>query len=253
MSNNDVLSDIFSNLRLASGLYFRANLGCDASIELPEERRRIRFHLVRRGQCWVNLHDEAPEALVEGDLAIVPNGVGQIITASPDAAPQPLPEILSTGALSDGVLTYGDGDRRVDLLCGFCHVDEDIDHPLLANLPPLMILRPGDLGAEPWAIAALRLLAMEADLDTQGSTGILSRLLEIVFVQAVRRTASAQAVPATGFIAALTDTRLTKALQAIHTQPGKPWSVSDLAARAGPGRASPTDSTPSSVNRQLPI
>lgn len=237
MINNDVLSDVFSSLRLSSGVYFQARLSGNFSVELPQELRRVRFHLVRHGQCWIGLHDKEPIALMQGDLAIVPNGMGQILCAAPGTPPRSLPEILSTGALSGGVLIHGTGDSRTDLLCGFCQVDKGIDHPLLANLPALMVLRPDDLGVEPWTIATLRLLAMEADLNAQGTNGILGRLLEIVFVQAVRRLATAHDLPANGFIAALSDPNLSKALLALHAEPENAWTVSDLASAAGMSRA----------------
>ncbi len=49
MATNDVLSDVFATLRLHGGVYFRAELSGAWAIEIPAERRRIRFHLVRHG------------------------------------------------------------------------------------------------------------------------------------------------------------------------------------------------------------
>jgi AraC-like DNA-binding protein len=224
-------------LRISSELYFRAELAGDFAIELPSERRHIRFHLVRRGRCWIALPGGEARALSEGDLAIVPDGVAQILSSSPDVAPVPLMQVLTEGALHDGVLKHGTGDRHTGLLCGFCRFDEGIDHPVLANLPALMVLRPGELGGEPWATAALRLLSMEADLNGQGAGGILGRLLEIIFMQAVRRMTSGQNGTVTGYMAALSDVQLSRALQAIHKEPHHTWTIQALAERAGMSRA----------------
>lgn len=237
MDKDDILSDVFSTLRIDGELYFRAVLAGDFSVELPAEHRRIRFHLVRRGRCWIGLSGAEPAPLSEGDLAIVPNGAAQILSADPGTTARPLPEILATGALSDGVLTYGAGDRGATLVCGYCRFDEAIDHPLLTNLPSLLVLRPSDLGAEPWTTAALNLLTLEADLDAQGTTGILGRLLEIIFIQAVRRSVAANGRPAGGFVAALADTHLSRALAAVHRAPEKDWTIASLAAEAGMSRA----------------
>jgi len=237
MDNNDVLSDIFSTLRLTSGLYFQTELRGGFSIEIPPERRHIRCHLVRQGHCWLASAGGEPTELREGDIAVVPNGAGQVLSGAPDAVPVPLAGIVTQGALHQGVLRYGTGDRTVRLLCGFCQFDEAVDHPVLINLPALIVIRPGDLGAEPWVSATLRLLSLETDLNAQGTTGILTRLLEIFFIQVVRRMTALPDERTNGFMAALTDSHLSKALLAIHSEPHVAWKIRDLAKLAGMSRA----------------
>lgn len=237
MDKYDILSDVFSTLRIRSNLYFLAELKGDFSIEVPPERRRIRFHLVRQGRCWLRLPDGRVQELGEGDIAIVPNGIAQVLSGTPDAAPVSLGEIVAGGALREGLLTYGVGERRARLLCGFCQFDEELDHPVLTGLPALLTLRSEDLGGEPWTAATLRLLAMEAELNGQGSTGILTRLLEIVFIQAVRRIEAGLGEEARGFIVALSDDRLSKALRGIHKKPSLDWTIAALAKEAGMSRA----------------
>jgi AraC-like DNA-binding protein len=237
MDNPDVLSDVFATLRISGKLYFRAELNGRFSIELPEEQRRIRFHLVRHGRCWITVPGSPVSELTEGDLAIVPNGSGQILSAEQQSAPEQLTDIMTKNGLTDGVLTHGTGELQTGLLCGFCRFDEAIDHPVLANMPGLVVIRLKDLGAEPWAISTLRLLAMEADLGTQGTTGILTRLLEIVLIQAMRRMSIPEQETSNEFVAALSDLRLAKALQAIHGRPEMRWTVQNLAEKAGMSRA----------------
>ncbi len=237
MDNQDILSDVFSTLRIRSELYFRAELRGNFSIELPPKRRRIRFHMVRQGQCWMTMPGGEQTKLCEGETAIVPNGSGQVLSAELNAQPVPLSEILEAGALRQGVLRYGSGSRQTRLLCGFCQFDEAVDHPVLSNLPELLVIRPTDLGGEPWTAATLRLLSMEADLNEQGTAGILARLLEVLFIQAVRWMTQGLGESATGFIAALADAQLSRALQAIHREPHVAWKIRDLAKLAGMSRA----------------
>lgn len=237
MDNQDIITDVFSTLRIRGDLYFRAALRGDFSIELPAERRSIRFHLIRQGHCHVTVKGAATARLQEGDLAIIPNGAAQILASNPQSMAKPLAEILAEGHFADGVLTFGDGDRQTRLLCGYCRFDEAVDHPVLANLPNLMVLRPSELGREPWIAGTLRLIALEADLDAQGTGGILARLLEIVFIQSVRQMTSRFGDQENGFISALSDMRLARALQAIHTQLDSPWTVQKLAAEANMSRA----------------
>lgn len=237
MNNEDVLSEVFSTLRLTSALYFRAALSGAFSVEVPEEARRIRFHLVRHGTCWVSVPGQAPVALAPGDVALIPNGARQTLSADPMLSPTPLAELMAAGAVRDGVLVHGDGPAGADLLCGFCAFDESLDHPVLRDLPPLIVLRPGDLGAEPWAAAGLRLLQLEADFGGPGATAILSRLIEVIVVQATRRAVGSMREHPAGFLAALTDPALSRALAAIHAEPERDWRVVDLAALAALSRA----------------
>ncbi len=237
MNEIDVLSDVFSTLRIHSDLYFSAQLRGEFSVEVPSEMRRIRFHLLCEGRCWLQLPDGGINELTQGDIAIVPNGVAQVLSSAPGLAPVPLSEVVENGALQQGVLRYGEGERRTRLLCGFCQFDEAIDHPVLANLPELMVLRPQDLGSAPWTAMALRLLSMEADLNAQGTVGVLTRLLEIIFIQSVRRMETDPLSPAKGFMAALSDVQLSRALQVMHTQPHVSWKIQGLAEIAGMSRA----------------
>ncbi|MDF1791941.1 MAG: AraC family transcriptional regulator [Thalassobaculaceae bacterium] len=242
MEQPDILSEVFSTLRLSSALYFRAALAGRFAVEVPEEARRIRFHLVRHGSCWVSVPGTAPVRLAPGDVALIPNGARQTLSADPDLTPVPLAELMVAGAVSDGVLRYGDGAGGggaggADLLCGFCAFDEHLDHPVLRDLPALIVLRPGDLGAEPWMAAGLRLLQLEADLAGPGGTAILSRLIEVIVIQASRRAADALRDRTHGFLVALADPALAKVLTAIHGAPERDWRVVDLARIAALSRA----------------
>ena len=238
MSKNDLISEVFSNLRLRSRLYFRADLAGPFAVEVPAERRLVRFHFLRRGSCWVRGAEDLAAQLGEGDLAILPNGAAQVLADTPDRRPLPLAAVLAAAPPGpDGILRYGEGSGRAELLCGFCQFDEEIDHPALAGLPALMILRPRDLGRQPWTLATLRLLALECERAGQGMEGILTRLLEILFIQAIRQTGEGGAQGPSGYLAALGDPQLARALQALHGNCGHGWTISELAGVAGMSRA----------------
>lgn len=237
MNHEDVLSEVFSVLRLTSTLYFRASLSGPFSVEVPQVARRIRFHLVRHGSCWVSVPGVAPVSLGPGDVTLIPNGVRQVIAAESALPPTSLAELMAAGAVSEGVLKHGVGPVGAELVCGFCSFDDSLDHPVLRDLPALIVLRPADLGAEPWAAAGLRLLQLEADYNGPGATAILSRLIEVIVIQAARRAVGAMREHPSGFLAALTDPALSKALTALHAAPERDWRVMDLAAVAAMSRA----------------
>lgn len=233
----DVISEVFSTLRIRSELYFQAHLSGRTAVLVPVEKRRIRFHLVLQGNCWVATEGSSPALLAEGDIALIPNGASQTLATETGLPATPLARLLAEGGPTDGVLAAGHGTVRAKLLCGFCQFDEGIEHPAIASLPHLILLRVQDLGAEPWTAATLKLLALEANLNAQGTTAILERLIEIVVIQATRRLAAAQGDSGNHFVAALADPALARALRAMHRAPDKNWQVGDLADRAGMSRA----------------
>ena len=243
MHGPDVLSEIFSTLRLNGSLYFRARLSGAYAVEVPRERRTIRFHLVREGACLVTVPGEGDIELGQGDLIIIPDGAPQVLSSGEGIPAVPLGDVLAKIPVEDGILSCAAPPSpavrfpNVDLLCGYCVFDEAIDHPILKALPGAMVLRSGDLAQEPCTRGALELLALEAELEAPGMIGVLSRLIEIVFLQAVRGEADADARHSAGFIAALRDNSVSKALRAIHRDPRAGWTLESLASEAGMSRA----------------
>lgn len=238
MTPADILSDIFQTMRLRSDLYFTARLSGAYAVDIPPEGKRVRFHLVREGTCWLRGDDPAdPVRLEAGDLALVPNGLGHVLADTREREPVPLPDVLASGALDpSGMLTYGSDGQRVTILCGFCAFDENIRHPIFSSIPDRIVLNDHRLSTQPSMRAAVELLAQEADLAEDGMGAVLSRLLEIVFVQAMRGLVDDARSEGPAFLPALADPNLSRALRAIHLQPAFPWTTTLLAQEAGMSR-----------------
>jgi AraC-like DNA-binding protein len=237
MNHQDILSEVFSTLRLSSNLYFQAKFQGDFSVEIPNEKRIVRFHLVLEGDCYLKVPSLHSVHLQKGDIAIIPNGLPQSISSATNIAPVALEHILQETPIENGKLNYGSGNVSANLLCGYCSFDETIDHPVLMALPPLIMIQADDFKSDPQSIMPLMLLSLEAELEAPGMTGILSRMLEVIFIQAVRKITLNIENNQGGFIAALSDQKLSKALNAIHNQPQKRWTIEDLSKQAGMSRA----------------
>ncbi|HZW19327.1 AraC family transcriptional regulator [Luteimonas lutimaris] len=122
------------------------------------------------------------------------------------------------------------------LTCAAVHFEGGTQHPLVAGLPPLVVL---PLRAVDGLQASLDLLFDEADHVRCGHRLLADRLFEVVLIQLLRwlfdHAAQAHAGP--GLIHALSDRRLARAIVAIHGQPGHAWTLDTLAAEAGMSRA----------------
>ncbi|WP_052161434.1 AraC family transcriptional regulator [Hoeflea sp. BAL378] len=234
----DIYSEVFSALRLEAGLYFRACLRGDFALRLAEEQRRIRFHLVLDGACFVTVPGQDQVRLARGDFVLIPDGAAQTLSSGRDvSAAVALSDALSRAQPVDGEFRYGAGDPLCRLLCGFLRFDEALDHPLLKGLPPLIVLQRSDDPAAAGITAALALLRAEADGPGAMQASIIHRVVEILLMQTVRSGLAGQAAPAALYSAALAHPRLFRALSAIHSRPEAAWTVDSLAAVAGMSRS----------------
>lgn len=237
----DVLTDILSNLRLRGHMYFRTELAGSWGVSLPADGSTIRFHLVVQGQCFLSVDGlGAPLRLREGDFALVPHGAGQTLSDSPDADSVALEALLDAGALGeDGVLRHGDEESSpvTRLVCGFCSFDDELNHPLFVGLPPALVMGQHAAGNSPWLAEAVRVITMEANLNGLGGPAIISRLMEVLFIQAVRHHRDSPTGPDIAYLAAITDPNLKLAIEAMHERPEEAWTLSTLARLSNMSRS----------------
>ena len=229
----DVLTDVLSTLRLRGQMYFRTEFDGTWGVTLPADRYTIRFHLVVYGQCWISVNGEnKPLLLREGDFALVPHGAGQTLSSSPDSDTVSLETLLHAGALGDDrVLRHGTGEskQQARLVCGFCSFDEELNHPLFFGLPAILVMGRHFTGSSPWLTEAVRVITMEADLDGVGGAAVVSRLMEVLFIQAIRHQYDTKSDPSIPFLIAITDNKLKFALEVMHEHPEREWTLSQFA------------------------
>lgn len=118
----------------------------------------------------------------------------------------------------------GDGPR-VSLLCGVLSVDGPAARPLL-DLLPAVVAVPGE--SAPWVRRTLELMTAELAHLRPGGEAVLTRLADVVVIQAVRACLDAQD-PATGWLGGLRDPYVGAALAAVHRDPAHPWTIAALA------------------------
>lgn len=233
----DLLTDIVSGLEPRSSLYFRAAFSARFAVAVPEDRRRIRFHVAGSGRSWVGLDSGESAFYHEGDLVLVPHGRAHVLASGPGEAPAPLHAVLAENPIGpDGVLRHGGGGALAELVCGHFAFDESSMHPLVESLPPLLHLR-ADAGAGfAWLPPLLEAVERERHSDAAGNEAVVRRLSEILFIQ-VLRAAQTHGALGPGVLASIDDAQLGRALRAIHAEPARDWSLAELATRAGLSRS----------------
>ena len=236
----DVLSDILGTLRLRGTLYFSTEFHKPWGLRVPAFRRVARFHLVARGNCWVSVAGLAdPVSLEPGDLVLVPHGAEHKLADDPASPSSSVDEVVAAaGFTGRGALVYGGDDTGAPtkLICGHFEFDEGLEHPLIAQLPPALVVRWDDAVRDSPLEAIFRFMTREVTEGQPGYTTVVQRLSEVLFVQVVRVWANHTAQDH-GLLAALTDRRLGAALAAIHERPSAHWTLESLSRRAAMGRS----------------
>lgn len=234
----DALTDILNTLRLSSSLYFRTELTSPWGIEVPAKNKVARFHIVIRGQCWLQVNDDDGIHMSNGDLVVIPHGASHQLADTPMTTTRPLSEVLEeVDYVGEGPLVYGGGGAGCCLVCGEFSFDDFGSHPLLENLPKKLYVSGDTSYNTQWLDSAIGFIAHEAAKLEPGAHAIIDRLSEIILIQVIRATLAAneEHIP---FLSALTDSRINRVLSAIHANPADDWSVERLGQLVNMSRSS---------------
>ncbi len=237
----DLLSDILSQLQLTGTLYFRTSFTSPWSVRVPAYEKVARFHFAHRGRCLVRVRSDAPPVLLEqGDLIIIPRGAGHTLFCDPeteDPAVQLDQVLAESGFTGRGTLVYGEPGthHETQLICGHFAFDTDVRHPLIDGLPDFLHIADYGQASGSWMEGTLKIIGAEVARDKLGSDLIALKLSEIIFAQALRTFIESDAGIA-GSLAGFADPAVSKALKAIHDDPGHPWTLEKLASLAGVSR-----------------
>ena len=232
----DVLADVLAVLDVRASLYFRATFSAPFAVAVPADHRRIRFHLGCRGESWIGLSSGESAAYGPGDLILVPHGASHTLADEPTTPALPLDDVLKQ-ASSDriGCISYGGRGRIVELVCGHFGFNEDIAHPLVESLPPLIHIKAREQQDYSWLDVVLRQMEKESCAALPGHQEALRRLSEILFIQ-VLRTFVEEGSASARFLTVLVDPQLRGVLDAIHADPSSDWTVERLGEIAGLSR-----------------
>jgi AraC-like DNA-binding protein len=237
----DVLADVLSSTRIGGTVFCRSELTAPWGM-LFEPASRAGLHIVARGSCWLRARGRStPLHLAQGDVVLLPHGAGHSLTSDPNVQPVPFPKLVgrcqvSHNAHGMSLSMEGKGPSTV-LLCGAYRFEHDGIHPLLSLLPPLIhIPASGGLVAGPLE-AVLRLLVAEYAQPGPGSVTVTARLVDVLFIQIIRCWLEQQPEGSAGWLGAVRDPQVGRALALMHGEPRRDWTVESLAAEVACSRA----------------
>ena len=246
----DPLSQILKALRLEAGIFFDAEFTtpwCIDSAPGSEDARRILpsaehvaiYHLVVEGSCRVRLPDEAAAMeLAAGDLIMFPHGDAHLLGS--DCRRPALPATTLVQASPEGGLArivHGGGGDRTRFICGYVACDRRLCRPMIGALPRMLRVRLGDRPSASWMTRTLQHAAEESRAPRAGTDAVLTKLSELLFVEALRSYLETVPEQERSWLAGLRDPHVSRVLGLMHAEPSRQWTVNDLGREAGLSRS----------------
>lgn len=234
---SDPLGEVLHMLRLTGTLYCRATMSAPWGIVMPQLIDSMMFVIITSGQCWLEIDGEMIH-LRQGSMALMPHGNTYRLLSAPDADAEPLFEI-PCDRISDRyeIMTHGGGGEITRATSGVVQFDHVAGKRLIALLPRVLRIDTWEDDVGNWVQSTLALIAREASALRPGGETVITRLADILVIQAIRAWLDTAPEARQGWLAALRDPQLGRALAAIHRRPEQDWSVSDLAGEAGMSRS----------------
>lgn len=118
----------------------------------------------------------------------------------------------------------------------FVRVDQGVVENLLALFPKVLQIDALD-DESGWLQSTLRFIAREARELKPGGETVITRLADILVIQMIRSWIDSASRSDRGWLAALRDEQIGRALVLIHREPQGPWTVASLARAVNMSRS----------------
>ncbi len=234
----DPLGEALHLLRMSGIFYCRSDFTAPWGLTLPPFRACMMFHVVTAGQCWLEVEGVNAHLLRPGELALVPHGEGHRLVSEVGGPATDLFDVPRE-LVSDRyeILRHGGGGASTTVICGVVRFDHPAAQQLVRLLPALIGV---DIWSAPemeWIQSTLRFMAAEArELRTGGET-IITRLADILVIQAIRAWIARDPAAQTGWLGALRDKQIGSAIALIHRDPARNWTLASLATQVAMSRS----------------
>jgi len=201
----------------------------------------VAVHMVKRGGCWLRRNNGEIVRLNAGDVVLMASGEAHDLSS--DREMRNLEPYKAAIARAQGTIVWpasGHADLAVEptvLQCAGYEMSPETTHPLLSLLPPVIRLPTDQANSDTELQTLLRLIGQEIGRREAGSELVVPRLIDSLFVYILRAWLREQPEGSGGWLGALRDPQIRKALTQIHESPQVPWTVESLARSVAMSRA----------------
>lgn len=225
LDNPDPLSVLLSHLELSAEVYVSGDF-CGTWAVDTAGSRRIPFHLIGDGEAWLHFEGREPEHLGAKDLVVFPQDSHHIIANS---SQKPNSDRVNTPMSNEGDITK--------MVCGFFEFKNPSIFPLLDALSDVVLLRVGPGDTSSGALFFIDRILAELQSLQPGIYTAINQIAFLIFIEIIRQQVASGAIK-DGLLNALFDSRIGKALNAIHQRADYQWTVESLAEQAAMSRSS---------------
>jgi AraC-like DNA-binding protein len=237
MQADDPLGEALHFLRVTGSFYCRSELTAPWGLTMPSWPDCMWFHVVTAGRCELEVDGAGPRVLQAGEVALVPHGQGHALRSEAGAI---APEVMSLEhefRNRYAILRHGGGGAGTTLVCGAVRLDHPAAHHILPLLPEVLHVEPGGGPQAEWMQSTLRLIAAEAASLRPGGEAVITRLSDILVIQTLRGWIEHDPAAQRGWLGALRDRQIGRAISLIHREPARDWTVAALAGELAMSRS----------------
>ena len=251
----DPLSDLLRTVKLSGALFFLVDATSPWCVDIPETKQFsevllpqaqsiISYHIVVQGSGFATVPGGELVPFGPGDVIVFPHGDAYRMESAPGTPPEfdrdetiHFFRELAAGRLSFVVREGGGKDPPAQFICGFLGCDTHPFNPLLGALPRLLHIKRPRLEKGDLIDRLIDLTLTEMHTARVGGNCIRLGLSELLFVEAVRRHLESVTLDQCGWLNALRDPIVGRALTLLHAQPSQPWTLEKLARETGTSRS----------------
>jgi hypothetical protein len=193
----DALSQTLRVVRLTGAIFISARFSApwcyasptaDSAAPLlePGAERLVIYHLITEGDCWLEMEGQPPLQVSAGDVLIFPHGAAHRMASTPGVRPGEGRRLADVLARRPRQLAYGGGGAVTRIVCGYMACDARLGRMLLAGLPPVVKVNVRGSPAGAWLESSVGYALAEARSPRPGGAGVLAKLAEVLFIEALR-------------------------------------------------------------------
>jgi AraC-like DNA-binding protein len=173
--------------------------------------------------------------MAAGDFVLIARGEAHVLCSDRGMEPFPLLDLDRPPAHLGVVRHGGDNMPFSAMICGYFRMARPSRSNVLELLPPVLHLKPA--ADHHWLETILQRMVSESAVRRPGQHAVLSRITEVLFVEVLRSWMKSLSHGEGGWVGAIADPHIGKALQLIHERPERPWTLRELALSSGLGRS----------------
>lgn len=229
----DVLSEILNVIHLKGTVYFKKDFHAPWGMAVPPSPH-AQFHMVVRGHCQIRHNGiTGGQTLEAGDCILF---LPQQTHSLSDAENSPLiaGAKIVQAQIDKKELFPGNG-QSCTLICGHFEYDGNLPHPLLDSMPPYIWVQSANSVKAQELSTLLKLIMQETGGGQPGWQASVKRLAETLFIQMLRYYILRENARRP-FLQAIRDPNIYRALQILHDDYTRPWSLESLARQVGISR-----------------